>query len=219
MEAEEAIEAMFEASREGEASELVRLLDQSQQLLVDTKNEDGTTLLMLASARGHVDVVRVLLERGADLSARDKYEASAILYAANNGRDEVVNLLLGNGADVRSCDEHGHTVLMEAAAGRSANALKRVLQAMGCQGLDEVNYRHRTALWEACSDGYEEGVQMLLLWGADHTIADNIGKTPGDIAAEEMHENCVKVIEVRIHFPWYDSSRQDVQMTRDHMWF
>ena len=48
-----------------------------------------------ASAKGHLDVVRLLLEHGADVHARDNY---ALRWASDNGHLNVVSLLKQYGA-------------------------------------------------------------------------------------------------------------------------
>jgi ankyrin repeat protein len=46
--------------------------------------------------------VRLLLEKGADIEAREADEWMALLPAANNGRDVVAGLLLEKGADIKA---------------------------------------------------------------------------------------------------------------------
>jgi hypothetical protein len=55
-----------------------------------------------AAATGQADVVRELLEVGADANARDKYHGFALQAAAMFGFDVVVKLLIEHGADVNS---------------------------------------------------------------------------------------------------------------------
>jgi len=62
--------------------------------ILETKNANGATALMLASQTGHVDAVRLLLEEGADPHAMDRFDATSLLMASFMGRIEVVKLLL-----------------------------------------------------------------------------------------------------------------------------
>ncbi len=62
-------------------------------------------------------VARLLLERGADLRARDDRRSTPLHLAAKGGNLEVARLLLEKGADVRAADEDGTTPLHEAASG------------------------------------------------------------------------------------------------------
>ncbi len=56
---------------------------------------EGFTALMTAAAEGQVDVVRVLLEHGADKDLEDKDGDTALSFARQNGHSEVIELLTG----------------------------------------------------------------------------------------------------------------------------
>ena len=53
---------------------------------------------MLASETGHIDVVRLLLENGADVDSHHNGGWTALMPASQNGHLEVVHLLLQNRA-------------------------------------------------------------------------------------------------------------------------
>jgi ankyrin repeat protein len=57
------------------------------------------TPLTAAALGGHVDVIRYLLEEGAQLGLRDPDGWTALEVACMYGRSEVVPLLLAHGAD------------------------------------------------------------------------------------------------------------------------
>ncbi len=83
----------------------------------DAKDEWGWTLLSLAAAGGHQDVVRfLLLERNAEVDPVDSQGRTPLSWAAANGHEDVVRLLLDNGADEELEDKAGWTPLMRAAA-------------------------------------------------------------------------------------------------------
>jgi len=56
-------------------------------------------------------VVKLLLEKGAELESKDKYGRTPLSYAAWNGHEAVVKLLLEKGAELGSTDEHCQTPL------------------------------------------------------------------------------------------------------------
>ncbi len=91
-------EQMWEAARKGDATEVAALLDKGAD--VNAKFRYGTTALFKASERGHTDVVKLLLARGADTKVKDTfYGATAMTWALDNDHAEVVKALLEKDAD------------------------------------------------------------------------------------------------------------------------
>ena len=74
-------------------------------------------MLLVASESGRKDVVRLLLEHGADSRSRDKLGFNALMFAAERGQLEIVDLLLANGADIgaNAKNNRGDTALVMAA--------------------------------------------------------------------------------------------------------
>ena len=75
-------------------------------------NGDG---LVLAASLGHLEVVLLLLEAGADKDAADTAGGMALHIAAKEGHLEAVRLLLEAGADKDAADGHGYMALCFAA--------------------------------------------------------------------------------------------------------
>ena len=101
------------------------------------------TELLHASAYGHVDRVRQLIQNGADLSASDNSGRSALFWAATGGHVETVVHLINSGADVDQADG-GRTPLM----GAAANGYKAVCVALLLSGANPnlLNDEGMTAL-------------------------------------------------------------------------
>ena len=56
------------------------------------QDKDDWTSLYLASVRGELNVVHLLLELGADVNVKDKNAETTLQEAAVRGHDEVVKL-------------------------------------------------------------------------------------------------------------------------------
>lgn len=61
--------------------------------------QDGSTPLTRAAEGGHVSVLQLLLDRGADVNAKSTAAMTALHFAASGGRSECVRALLAGGAD------------------------------------------------------------------------------------------------------------------------
>ena len=75
----------------------------------------NTSALHLASRRGFVGLVQLLLERGADPDVRGAWELTPLHYAAVFDQPEVAEVLLAAGADVSLADVKGNTAADHAA--------------------------------------------------------------------------------------------------------
>jgi ankyrin repeat protein len=196
MDAEEAAQTLFTAVRRGHVEEVVRLLDADPHLMEAREDEEGNTPLVMAAIHGHAGVVRLLLERGADVNASDNSEHTALQYAAREGHEEVACILLSRGADSRRRSSSGFTALMSASFRGYLGIVRQLLQHMAGRGLDERDGFGYTALRWACIYGHVEVARFLLLAGADPTIADTDEETPRQAAARYGRPACVSLLEV-----------------------
>jgi ankyrin repeat protein len=56
--------------------------------------QHGQTALMLAVSHGRLDMVRLLVETGADMNIQDEDGSTALMCAAEHGHTEIVKYLL-----------------------------------------------------------------------------------------------------------------------------
>jgi ankyrin repeat protein len=99
---EQAVKAILDAAEKGRADELGRLLDEHFDL-IDARGGNfwGRTALHMAAWRNRAACVRLLLDRGADVSIRDYGDnAYALHFAADAADLDVVTLLVEAGSDV-----------------------------------------------------------------------------------------------------------------------
>jgi ankyrin repeat protein len=100
------------------------LVDAGADVGAVARNEMKVQPLHAAAAAKEIDIVRMLLERGADANARQQAGYTALMECARGGREDMVSLLLAHGADpaLKSDDgksasdlarEQGHAAIAE----------------------------------------------------------------------------------------------------------
>src|SRR5690606_27887376 len=89
---------------------------------------EGMTPLALAAMTGNADIVRQLLDAGADVNRPLANGETPLMMAARTGDTDTIQLLLDRGADINARENlRGTTALMWAAANRNAPALRLLL--------------------------------------------------------------------------------------------
>jgi ankyrin repeat protein len=197
MAAQEAVDAIFRATREGDIGEVVRFLDTQPDLMEANGPNYQWSLLCEAAWEGHAEVGKVLLARGADVNRADSLGQTAIYAAASRGHEEVVTLLLRAGADIRLRGKFDlWSPLTAACYSGHLGVTRLLLRHMRGEGLDDKAEGGCTALWWAAYGRRAEICRALLLAGADHTIEDDDGRTPRQAAQQRQDNPCLAVFEV-----------------------
>ena len=110
--------------------ELVQLIitKRKTDLSLNEKIEN-TFLLIIASQNGHGEVVKILLEKRAQVDLQEQDGVSALIAASYNRHYEVVKILPENGAQVDLLPEQNdHSALMFASQTGHAEVVKILLE-------------------------------------------------------------------------------------------
>jgi ankyrin repeat protein len=132
--------------------------------------------LIMAVSNGHINNVRNLLIRGADINAVTIDNISALMYASENGDFEMVRLLLDEGADPNLKPFNGVTALISTAKLNYQKIGEYLINNNA--RINEKDAEGITALHYAVAFNYPEMVEMLLFYNADPEIPDDNGTTP-----------------------------------------
>ena len=135
------------------------------------------TPLHLAARHGHAEVVKLLLEEGAKLTAQDDLGWTPLHFASNYSHATVLNLLLDCGADCNVVDSDNNTALDIACENGNHVAVRILLMNpecdMGChrQGM-------LSPLSVATNKGFFSCARFLLDNKANTEVQRNGGRTP-----------------------------------------
>ena len=133
--------------------------------------------LRTAARDGDFKKVQELLNKGADVDAKDENGVTALLEAYGGGHIEIMKLLLENEADIESQDlRKGVTILMAASTMGQAEVVKLLLEWEA--DVDAKANRGETALVLASFAGWPQVVKLLLEADADVNIKTHKGTTP-----------------------------------------
>lgn len=123
-----------------------------------------TTPLMAAAGQGSFEIVRILLDCGADVNFCSE-TSSPLLQAAIHGHLEIVRLLLDSGAEIESAGgDYGSVIAATALHGKSD-----VIDILIERGADvnDSGGDHETVLGAAAFGGRIDVARLLLQHGAD----------------------------------------------------
>ena len=123
-----------------------------------------------ATAKGNIEKVRLLLDSGININAKDKYCQTALMNAARAGHVELVRLLVEKGADLNVTAKYNLSATMLAVLCNRANVVQVLAQAgadLSIQGSNKVlSLCGKTARQLAEEAGYSEIVAALKEAGA-----------------------------------------------------
>jgi ankyrin repeat protein len=163
---------------------------ESAQLLLSAGSDLqnlNSGMIQKAVLGGSLDIVKLLIAKGARLDAKDEY-GSLLVHA---GTGEMADYLIRAGLDVNAVEADGATLLLRAAEEKEPDLLKAALAA-GAK-IEVVNASGCTALHLAAAGGDIESVRLLLAAGAKvDALANNW--QPLHSAADSGHEEIVRML-------------------------
>jgi ankyrin repeat protein len=116
---------LLQQIREGNAGEVQKLLRSGDS--PNARDATGATALMMAAAFGPPEILRLLIDAGADINATNPNGAAALMWATH---DRVkVRLLLDRGADVNARRSDGAPVWISAALRGNVEVLRMLVAA------------------------------------------------------------------------------------------
>ena len=173
--------------------------------------DDNSTPLHLASGHGYVEVVRVLLKHGADVTHQDEHGLTPLHRASQHGHLEVVCVLLEHGATANSSDYSNWTPLHGASQDGHLEMVRVLLEhGANVHALDHGGW---TPLQFPSHNGHLGVVLVLLEYGVDANTRDRSNWTPLHSASQQGH---LEIVQVLLEHGADASSRDDNSQTPLH---
>jgi ankyrin repeat protein len=111
---------------QSDALKTASVLIQWPKTLVEWRSDKDESPLMMASIKGHVDLVQQLIAKDADVN---KTGWTPLHYAASAAKTQVITILLDHSAYIDAESPNGSTPLMMAAMYGNADCVKQLLEA------------------------------------------------------------------------------------------
>ncbi len=143
----------------------------------------------IVSRPGHPLVVKILLEKGANSSPKDKFGLTPLLVAVIKNDPESVKALLEKGAQVNEKDKASKTPLVWAAENGRLDPVKLLLDKNADIHVNDVDAM--TPFMRAAYNGHTKVAQMLLEKGSNLNKRSKRGQTALMVAAENGHTETV----------------------------
>src|SRR5262245_39626725 len=149
-----------DAAMKRDSPRLLALLQQKAD--VNAPQSDGSTALHWAVHFDDAEMVQLLIGRGANVKAANRFAVTPLSLACQNGNAAIALKLLKAGADPNAAlSDLGETPLMMAARTGNIDTV-RVLLDNGASVNAKENSRSQTALMWAASEGHPAVVKLLI---------------------------------------------------------
>lgn len=132
---------------------------------INTRNPREETALITAVSRAvRPEIVKILLQRGADVNAQDRLGMTALMMASRYGLSEIIKILLDNKADVNIRDKQRKTALIHASFFNNPTSVRLLLN-------------HKAKITDADKEGTTPLMEAIKLNAID--IVKELLKQPG----------------------------------------
>lgn len=148
----------------------------------NTKDEQGTSVLMVSAVWANFEISELLVSKGADIHAANDTGWTPLCYALHSGKNRLALDLLDRGAKFSLLDEYGRNEAF------LLDDQPDLLDSLVARGLD-ISLKKatdgQTPLHVAVVNGFGNLAERLVFHGVDASIKDKDGHTARDIAVAD----------------------------------
>lgn len=166
---------------------------------VNTTDDQGRSLLLMATINKNIELAKVLVDYKADVNQQADNKDSAFLYAGATGQTELIKLFLTHGAKFDVFNRYNGTALIPACERGHVSTVQLLANTRNFP-INHINRLGWTALMEAVilgdgSSKYQQIVQILKDSGAQMDIPDFQGNTPLQHAQNKGFIEIINIIK------------------------
>lgn len=160
---------------------------------------DQPTPLHTAAYKGNLDVIRLLIDAGADTKIRDpEYFSPPLGHAIYSNQADAIALLEQCDMDIFGAAARGRIDLVDARLAEDPECLEVTFGDRRPSPEKECGNDWATPLWFAAMNGRIETVQHLLALGANPAIVDDRGTSLPDMARASGQDEAADLIAARL---------------------
>lgn len=168
-------------------TDAVKCLVQGQGQLPSIVINDKDALFHVVS-HDLLEILRILLDHGMELTCKDQEENTLLHYAAETASSDMIAELVGRGLQVSDTNKAGKTPIMKAAAGKNLSGVEAIISIAEANGtaLHEVDSDGQTMLHYAARGGSLEVLKRVYEFNGanDPNAIDSKGRSVLDMAVE-----------------------------------
>ncbi|XP_020290493.1 ankyrin-1-like isoform X2 [Pseudomyrmex gracilis] len=173
-------------------TQVIKLLLTNGSKVNSNTDEFTDTPLHFAVISGDIEIVKMLLDRHADVNATNWYGTTPLHYAIQHEKMEIAELLFNHGANVNAGTNEGDTPLGLAVKRGHVDAVKMLINRGA--NVDVEFWNGTTLLHDAIKNNKIEIAELLLNHGANVNASTNNGVTPLHLAVEKEFVDDVKML-------------------------
>jgi len=190
--------AFLKVVASGEVEVVTRWLEsKDRRQLMGAMDDQQRGCLHLAAKAGHLEVMKLLHDHGADLEARDRFKRTPLHLACEYGRLESTELLLGYDCQAGAEDASKRTALHLAAVCEEPQICRLLGQRMPAL-VSRLDQHRRTPLFYSVLNTHPRSMaditRQLLELQAEANARDSYGMAPLHYAAEEGKKAAVTLL-------------------------
>ena len=161
---------------------------------INAVNEMEQNALIIASSKGHEEIINFLLQKHADIFHEDEYGFTAYLYAAKNNLIQVIKLLIGKGVHTNSASSKSGIQALMCASKAGHFKLVGLFLEYYAASIDATDHTKKTAFHYSCIGGHVAIADLLIAKGA-HYRKDIFSRTPLYYARNNGHFEVAAALE------------------------